>query len=161
MTHQEGIPSLRHVARRAAWVMLLAVGVWAMAWPALSQPQACSTPLPSDAVIPPPAKADGTDTFLGLWGNGKWQGVLCHTLLVESLAADGTASVVYSHGVHQPWNIRAPGFVRVTGMVKDGTLALTLPNGRNGAEYRLVDGALQGTYLTQGRPVAYVKLTRH
>lgn len=137
----------------------VAIGLLAAALPYEARSQNCSTPLPSDVVVAAPAATDGPQAFLGVWGDGQWQGVLCHTLVVETLSADNTAVVVYSHGAYPAWNIRAPGFVRVPGQIRDGTLHIAFPNGSARVEYRIVDGKLQGRYITRSN-VATAVLTR-
>jgi hypothetical protein len=119
----------------------------------------CSTPLPSDVATPAAPSADGPGAFLGTWGDGKWQGVLCHTLVVESVGADNTATAVYSHGVHQAWNIRAPGFRRMAGTIRNDVLYLEFPNNGPRVEYRIVDGRLHGKYTIRQNE-AFVVLTR-
>jgi len=113
------------------------------------QAEECLTPLPADVAVPAQPASEGPGAFLGIWGNGKWQGVLCHTLVVESVAADGRATVVYSHGAHTPWNIRTPGFLRVSANIQGDTLAIAFPNNGPRAEYRLIDGRLHGRYITR------------
>lgn len=127
--------------------------------PAHAQAEECVTPLPSDVLTTAQPTAEGPRAFLGTWGNGKWQGLLCHTLVVESVEEDSKATVVYSHGVHQPWNIRAPGFLRITANIQGDTLSFTFPNNGPRAEYRIVDGQLHGRYITR-RSEATVVLTR-
>ncbi|MGE0348062.1 hypothetical protein [Hydrogenophaga sp.] len=134
-----------------AWAFALGAGD--------AQSQPCSTPLPSDVIVATPSATDGPQAFLGVWGDGQWQGVLCHTLVVETLSDDNSVVAVYSHGAYPGWNIRAPGFVRVPGQVRDDTLHIAFPNGSARVEYRIVDGKLQGRYITRSN-VATAVLTR-
>lgn len=70
--------------------------------------------------------------FLGIWEDGKWDGVVCTVIVVESIDADGTAVVVYAFGDFQPWNIPRPGYVRVQGQIdidQPDTLRAQLNNG--------------------------------
>lgn len=140
---------------------LLAAGV--AAWLGLTlnsaAAESCSTPLPSDVVTPAAPTPDGPGAFLGTWGDGKWQGVLCHTLVVESIGADNTATAVYSHGVHRAWNIRSPGFARLTGTIRNDVLYLEFPNNGPRMEYRIMDGRLHGKYTIRTSN-AFVVLTR-
>lgn len=115
----------------------------------------CSTPLPTDLAAP--ARSAGEEgAFAGIWGGAKWDGVLCHTLVVESLSADRTAVVVYSHGAYSGWNIRAPAFFRLTGRIEGGTLHLSFPAVNARAEYRVVDGRLHGKYIAPQATAAIV-----
>lgn len=135
------------------------VAAWlALGWTSAAA-QPCSTPLPSDLATPAAPGADGPGAFLGTWGDGKWQGVLCHTLVVESVGADGTATAVYSNDAHLPWNIRTPGFIRLTGTVQNDVLSLEFPRSGARAEYRIVDGRLHGKYSTR-TSTAFIVLTR-
>lgn len=109
----------------------------------------CSTPLPSDVTRPQQQSIEGSSAFVGTWGNAKWDGYLCHTLVVEALAANNTATVVYSSGTYRPWNITAPSFYRLKGVISDTTLKLDFPSVKARAEYRIVDGKLHGKYFTQ------------
>ena len=109
--------------------------------------QACDTPLPSDVVLPSAGPTERS-AMLGRWGDAKWDGVLCHTLVVESMPTDTTAVVVYSHGVNAGWNIRAPGFFRLQGKFDGNTLHLDFPAIKSRVEYRLVNGKLHGEYVT-------------
>lgn len=114
----------------------------------LAQAQECSTPLPSDVVKPAQQASQGNAAFIGTWGNAKWDGFLCHTLVVEALAPDNTtATVVYSTGVYRPWNINAPSFGRYPGRIENGTLHLDFSRNKVRVEYRLVDGKLHGKYF--------------
>lgn len=133
-------------AATALWLCTSAVG------------QVCTTPLPSDVVKASPGDS-GRGAFLGVWGNGMWDGKLCHTLAVESLSGEGAAIVVYSYGAYPAWNIKAPGFYRLEGKFEGDTLHLDFPSIRARAEYKLANGSLQGQYFSASGPVAIV-LTR-
>ena len=109
----------------------------------------CSTPLPSDISYPSQQAEVGNRALIGVWGNAKWDGLLCHTLVVESVTAENKAVVIYSHGVYAGWNIRAPGFYRQGGSIDGATLYLDFPQIKARAEYRIVDGKLHGKYVTQ------------
>lgn len=146
---------IRHMqnSRKQVLGAFAALTVWGAA---IGQP--CDTPLPSD-VMKPITGVSGRASFLGSWGDGMWDGKLCHTLVVESFSDDGVATVVYSHGAYAGWNIRAPGFYRVKGKFLGDTLHLNFPTIAARAEYRVVDGHLHGQYFSGPSPVAIV-LTR-
>jgi hypothetical protein len=133
--------------------ILIAFAGFAVWGAAIGQP--CETPLPLD-VVKPSTDGAGRASFLGFWGDGKWDGKLCHTLVVESLSDDGAATVVYSHGTYSGWNIRAPGFYRVKGRFEGDTLHLNFPTIGARAEYKLVEGSLHGKYFSGPAPVAIV-----
>lgn len=125
--------------------------------PALAEE--CSTPLPSDVIRPRQEATEGNRAFIGVWGSAKWDGVLCHTLVIESLPSENVAAVVYSHGVYARWNIRAPAFVRFTAQISDGVLRADFPTVNARVEYRLVDGKLEGKYFTRSG-VSTISLAR-
>lgn len=108
--------------------------------------------LPSDLKIVPPT-ADvpkHAAAFSGTW-SGIWGGHLDHILVVEKIEGT-TVQIVYSWGVAPAWNIRQPGYSRVTATIgPDGVLQATL---RNGAEvtYKLSSDqkSLSGEYTLRG-----------
>ena len=79
-----------------------------------------------------------------------WKDVLCSTLVVESVAADGSVRAIYSWGTYIKWDVHK-GFLLVTGKIEDGELKL----GRfgNGAEvtYWFSGDDLEATYVRRGR----------
>jgi hypothetical protein len=103
--------------------------VWAVNAPSAAAAE-CETPLPEDVRIVAP----GTDVpldlarFSGAWGDGKWGGQLCNTLIVEMVAADGVIEAIYSWGEYREWDT-APGFSRISASVIDGKLAFAAPHG--------------------------------
>jgi hypothetical protein len=92
---------------------------------------ACQTYLPSDLGLrsPPPNVPSKFAKFAGVWGNGTWEGKLCSTLVVQSVDADGRASVIYSRGTYRPWNIYRSNYVRVPIRITSGTLTFKTPMG--------------------------------
>jgi hypothetical protein len=134
-------------------VLVLAVAFAAASGAAFSQ--VCTTPLPTDVSIPSPGTS-GRAEFLGVWGDGKWDGLLCHTLVIESLPTGDSAIAVYSHGAYSGWNIRAPGFYRVQGRFDGSTLHLDFPTIKARAEYRLNDGKLHGRYFSPQGTVSII-----
>lgn len=109
----------------------------------------CATPLPSNIAVPASSESSGIGQFLGKWGNGKWDGLLCNTLVVESISGESRASSVYSWGAYAGWGITAPGYIRVTAELRASTLHLSFPAVRTRAEYQLIDGKLHGKYFSQ------------
>ena len=80
----------------------------------------CDTPIPSDVKIQPALKGIPSKhaAFLGTWGNGKWDGNLCNTLIVEEISPGGNVTLVYSWGNHGGLNIRQ-GSIRTVGKFND------------------------------------------
>ena len=58
----------------------------------------CDTPLPDDVRIVAPGGDVPAELarFSGAWGDGKWGGQLCNTLVIEMVAADGAIDAIYS-----------------------------------------------------------------
>jgi hypothetical protein len=106
-------------------------------------------PLPVDMhLIAPGAEVPETVArFAGAW-IGAWlddgHEALCHTLVVEEVSANGVAWVISSWGTYADWDLRLPGFLRVTGRIVDGELRLH----RYGIKlaHRVADEALQGNF---------------
>lgn len=96
--------------------------------------------------------------FLGHWGPGKWDGKLCHELVVEEIRADGVVRIADLQGWYTPWNRWPTAFRREARFQEDGSLRVD--QGRMGVStYRLVDGVLYGAYSWGASPlhVALVK----
>jgi dienelactone hydrolase len=115
-------------------------------------------PLPSDLHIEA-ASADTADArFLGAWGNGAWGGVTPAALVVERIAPDGAADVIYAVGDSPQAGIQAQ-WLRLRGTIRHGTLTLPRPNGS--AEYRLTDGGeLRGMFQYRSGAHSHVWLSR-
>lgn len=120
-----------------------------------TEPKDCSkeTPLPDDMQIVKPTELVGTDVarFSGMWGEGKWNGSLCHTLVVERInhgknPGSATAVVVYSHG--RSARVQIPAYVRVNNAkIENGKLSFFLPWGAgSNVSYELKGDSLSGTY---------------
>lgn len=117
-------------------------------------------PVPADLTV----EAPGADVppelakFAGVWGNGAWDGVLAHVLVVEQMRSDGQARVVYAYGDAPDWNVNR-GHTRVTARVESGALTFDLRGGRVRVQYRFEGDSLRGTY-TIGDRVSTVTLGR-
>ena len=97
--------------------------------------------------------------MLGVWVGDAWSGVLPHVLVVESVASDGQATVVYAVGDGPEWKI-APAWSRVTARIADGALSFTQRGGAAKVRYALSpDGRLEGHFVTD-RSGALVVLRR-
>ncbi len=115
----------------------------------VSQPAAATdyivdgVPLPSDAKVASVAEPSVQPQWAGAWV-GAWGGVLKHILLVESVADDGTAGVVYSIGDNPAFGIRR-AWSRHTATASGRRL--TIAEAGFSATYDLTDGqVLKVTY---------------
>jgi pimeloyl-ACP methyl ester carboxylesterase len=86
-------------------------------------------PLPTDFSIQPPAAGvpAAYAVFSGAWGNGAWYGRIPTALIVERVAADGTAEVIYAGGAAEHPKIAAH-WLRLTGRIEDHRLTIHLPD---------------------------------
>ena len=118
--------------------------------PALAD-EDCRTPLPSGFKLapPPPGLPDDLRRFHGAWGNGKWDGKLCHTLVLEVLDSSGSVNAIYSWGDFAGWNLKQ-GYSTHQGRISGD--AVDLPRFSNGAkvDYQLAGGKLSGSYVRKG-----------
>lgn len=138
-----------------ATVQLLSVAIATACLLAMTRPVAAQVPMPPDLRIVPPGPEVPSEVarFAGGWGDAAWGGVLPAALVVERVAADGAATVVYAVGASEQSGIRAL-WVRMPGQVADGRLTLHLRGGAE-ADYALTDdgGHLVGRYTApQGWP---------
>ncbi len=131
-----------------------------VALPGLGAAQPVAVPLPPDLAVETPGSGVPPDVarFAGAWGNGAWDGVLAHVLVVEQVGVDGQARVAYGYGDAPDWNV-SRGYTRVTARVEGGVLALDLPGGRAKVQYHVEGNSLRGTY-TIGDRVSAVMLAR-
>jgi pimeloyl-ACP methyl ester carboxylesterase len=100
---------------------------------------ACAqVPLPADLSIQSPgAGVPAADAvFLGAWGNGAWDGRIPTALIVERVAVDGTAEVVYARGATEHPKIAAH-WQRLEGRFADHRLTIHLPDPDSSAGYRV------------------------
>lgn len=121
---------------------------------------ACSTPTPGDMYITRPG-ADVPEEyakFSGIWKDGKWDGILCHLLAVESIEASGRVTFVYTWGIASRWRIHEPGYVRRSGKIEDGKLKATLGNGAKVTYWHEDANTLKGTY--KRRDKSYITLKK-
>jgi dienelactone hydrolase len=134
--------------------LIAALGLVACSGMAHAEPM----PLPDDLRLPPPGTARD-HPLLGVWVGDAWSGVLPHLLVVESVASDGRATVVYAVGDGPEWKI-TPGWSRVTARIADGALSFTQRGGAAKVRYALTpDGRLEGAFSTD-RSGASVVLRR-
>jgi dienelactone hydrolase len=119
----------------------------------VSQPTAAAdyivdgVPLPSDAKVASPAEPSVQPQWVGAWV-GAWGGVLKHILLVESVADDGSARVVYSIGDNPAFGIRR-AWSRHAATISGRRL--TIAEAGFSGTYDLADGqVLKATYTRGG-----------
>ena len=112
-------------------------------------------PLPDDATVTASAPA-ALRQWAGVWA-GAWGGTLKHVLLVEAIAADGSAQVVYAIGDNPHYGIRR-AWSRHRATVNGRRL--TISEAAFSATYDLNDqGGLNATY-TRGQSVSHAAMTK-
>ena len=60
--------------------------------------------------------------FVGIWSDASWTPQLCAALVVENVAADGTATIVYAFGPMGSVPRSSGGVLHGTGIIRDGEL---------------------------------------
>jgi dienelactone hydrolase len=117
-------------------------------------------PLPADLHIQapnadvPPAVA----AFVGAWGNAAWAGITPAALVVEQVAPDGTAQVIYALGNSRQIGVTATA-LRLPATIRDGVLTVQRPTGV--AEFRITDdGELYGLFTAHSGSLVRVWLSR-
>lgn len=98
----------------------------------------------------PQAVAKRYRTFIGMFSDAAWTAQLCAALVVENVAADGTATIVYAFG---PMGSTAhvPGGVQHgTGVIRDGELRFQNSDGSQFA-FRPLYADLDGHLTTPQR----------
>jgi hypothetical protein len=120
----------------------------------------CETPLPEDVSVerPAPNLTPEQARLFGTWGNGKWDGVLCNTLVVEAIDEKGNVKAIYSWGTYSGWNIWK-GQNRVFGkLIEDNKIRFEFGNGAI-VTYWFSGEELEGTYDRNNR-ISKVTLSR-
>jgi hypothetical protein len=70
----------------------------------------------------PTAAPDTYRAFVGIFSDAAWTPQLCAALIVENVAADGTATIAYAFGPIGSGNAKPGGVLHGTGVVQDGEL---------------------------------------
>jgi hypothetical protein len=70
----------------------------------------------------PDAVAERFRPFIGIWSDASWTPVLCAALIVENVAPDGTATILYIFGPMGASGRGAGGVLQGTGIIRDGEL---------------------------------------
>jgi hypothetical protein len=94
--------------------------------PALAPPAAadrifCQQNVPI-RLADPMSVPEGYRPLLGIWSDAAWTPQLCAALIVETVAADGTATMTYAYGPIGSGNRASGGVLHGTGIVRDGEL---------------------------------------
>lgn len=129
----------------------------------LPPPAAASSAAPSERVFcdqavtvqlaDPDAVAARFRPFVGIWSDASWTPQLCAALIVENVAPDGTATIVYVFGPMGS-NVRvAGGVLQGTGVIRDGELRFENSDGSQFA-FRPLYADLDG-HLTMPRSQSY------
>lgn len=94
--------------------------------------------------------------FIGIWSDASWTPSLCAALVVENVAPDGTATIVYAFGPMGS-NTRTPGGVlHGTGIIRDGELRFQNSDGSQ-YSFRPLYSDLDGRLTTpQGQTLGAV-----
>ncbi|MBX2856218.1 MAG: hypothetical protein KTR21_14595 [Rhodobacteraceae bacterium] len=82
--------------------------------------------------------------FAGHWGNGAWDGKLCHEFVVEAIYPDGSARVVDMQGDYAPWNRWPTAFRRKARFEEDGSLTVMVDGAKR--VYRVENGVIYGVW---------------
>ena len=123
-------------------------------------------PLPEDLRVAPPGPAvpGSAAGFAGAWGGGAWDGSVPAALVVESIDADGRASVVIAWGAGGSL-LSPPGWQRLAATIADGRLTLATEETIQDYELDRSGGLIGHRQLAEGwRPEegwrSYVRLAR-
>ncbi len=95
----------------------------------------------------PDAVAQRYRPFIGIWSDASWTPQLCAALVVQNIAPDGTATILYAFGPMGS-NARGPGGVlHGTGIIRDGELKFENSDGSQFA-FRALYADLDGRLTT-------------
>jgi hypothetical protein len=119
-------------------------------------------PLPPDLSIETPGSSVPAEdaAFSGAWGNGAWSGNIPTALIVEQIAADGTAEAIYARGAAEHPEVGA-GWRRMQGRIKDHCLTLQLPDPMSPAGYRIQYRVIAPGHCSNGRTGRAAALARY
>ena len=85
--------------------------------------------------------------FLGIWSDAAWSAQLCAALIVQNVAPDGTATIVYAFGPMGSNPRGAGGVLHGTGVIRDGELRFQNSDGSQFA-FRPLYADLDGKLTT-------------
>jgi len=95
----------------------------------------------------PDAVAERYRPFIGIWSDASWTPLLCAALVVENVAPDGTATILYVFGPMGANARGAGGVLQGTGIIRDGELRFQNSDGSQFA-FRLLYADLDGRLTT-------------
>jgi hypothetical protein len=95
----------------------------------------------------PDAVAERYRPFIGIWSDASWTPLLCAALVVENVAPDGTATIVYVFGPMGASGRGAGGVLQGTGIIRDGELRFQNSDGSQFA-FRPLYADLDGRLTT-------------
>lgn len=78
-------------------------------------------------MVPEPSVREELRAWSGLYGGGRWDNVMCTSLAVLRVNADGTAQVQYVHGTAAVWEINRPAAYSYVATIKGSELSFTIP----------------------------------
>jgi hypothetical protein len=93
------------------------------------------------------AVAERFRPFVGIWSDASWTPLLCAALIVENVAPDGTATILYVFGPMGSNARAAGGVLQGTGIIRDGELKFENSDGSQFA-FRLIYADLDGHLAT-------------
>jgi hypothetical protein len=85
--------------------------------------------------------------FVGIWSDAAWTPLLCAALIVENVAVDGTATILYVFGPMGSNGRAAGGVLQGTGVIRDGELRFQNSDGSQFA-FRPLYADLDGRLTT-------------
>jgi hypothetical protein len=106
----------------------------------------CEQPV-SVRLADPEAVAERFRPFIGIWSDASWTPVLCAALIVENVAPDGTATILYVFGPMGAGGRAAGGVLQGTGIIRDGELRFQNSDGSQFA-FRPLYADLDGSLTT-------------
>jgi hypothetical protein len=106
----------------------------------------CEQPV-SVRLADPDAVAERFRTFIGIWSDASWTPVLCAALIVENVAPNGTATILYIFGPMGAGGRGAGGVLQGTGIIRDGELRFQNSDGSQFA-FRPLYADLDGRLAT-------------
>jgi len=93
------------------------------------------------------AVAERFQPFIGIWSDASWTPFLCAALVVENVAPDGTATILYVFGPMGASGRAAGGILHGTGIIHDGELRFQNSDGSQFA-FRPLYADLAGRLVT-------------
>lgn len=112
-------------------------------------------------VVPEPNVREELRAWSGLYGGGRWNNVMCTSLAVLHVNADGTAQVQYVHGTAPEWGINRPAAYSYAATIKGSELSFTIPALNNVRVIYTRNGdEMQGRWIRPDGVVLHTTLLR-